>query len=54
MGKTFRRNEGRYPKWDKKNNKKSRKFRELEEEKHYGHNPRPVLNLREVPDESEL
>lgn len=33
MGKTFRRNEGRRPKWDKRG-KKSHKVREYEDEKY--------------------
>lgn len=34
VGKTFRRNEGRRPKWDKHNQKLPRKLREFEEERH--------------------
>ena len=33
MGRTYRRDEGRRPKWDKRNNNKSHKVREYEEEK---------------------
>lgn len=42
MGKTFRRNEGRRPKWDKRGNQ-SHKAREFEEErrKHKFNNPLP-------------
>lgn len=42
MGKTFRRNEGRRPKWDKRGNQ-SHKAREFEDEhkKHKFHTPHP-------------
>lgn len=41
MGKTFRRNDGRRPKWDKRGNK-SHKLREIEEDKS---KPRPNHQL---------
>ena len=48
MGKTFRRNEGRRPKWDKHG--KSRKLREFEEDKfkHHSHS-RPSVSLPQEP-----
>lgn len=51
MGKTFRRNEGRRPKWDKRGSK-SHKIREFEEDK-FKHRPNyvPPPERIEPPDE---
>jgi hypothetical protein len=56
MGKTFRRNEGRRPKWDKRGNK-SHKLRELEDDK-FKHRPALIPSPQTFdppdPDISEL
>jgi hypothetical protein len=50
MGKTFKRNEGRRPKWDKRGNK-SHKVREFEDDK-FKHRPTfiPPLQTPEPPE----
>lgn len=49
MGKTFRRNEGRRPKWDK-HGQKSRKLREFEDKRFNKFKPQPTPELIETPD----
>ena len=48
MGKTFRRNEGRRPKWDK-HGQKPRKVREFEEER-FGFRHQKVPLPQNIPD----
>lgn len=50
MGRTFRRNEGRRPKWDK-SGAKSRKLREFEEEKFKHRSPPPSFLKTEIDPE---